>query len=72
MGSWLCQPSVMLMGAAGWHSWEFLVVFFFFFFFSPPPFQRLTREHLLKDKIKKPMVVYFEDSVFAFTSCWRE
>lgn len=35
------------------------------FFFSSS--QRLTREHLLKDKIKKPMAVYFEDSVFAFT-----
>lgn len=36
-----------------------------FFFFSSS--QRLTREHLLKDKIKKPMAVYFEDGVFAFT-----
>lgn len=50
----------------------FLLLLFGFFFFSPLPRQRVTREHLLEDKIKKPVVVYFEGSVFAFTSCWRE
>lgn len=57
----LCKPSAMLMGAAGWlHLGWFL------------PSQRQAREHLWKGEIKKPGAVYFEDSVFAFTSCWRE
>lgn len=57
----LCKPSAMLMGAAGWlHLGWFL------------PSQSQAREHLWKGEIKKPGAVYFEDSVFAFTSCWRE
>ena len=62
MGSRLCKPSVMLIGAAGWPPRSFFPP-------PPPPSQRLTKEHLLKDKIEKPMAVYFEDRVFAFTSC---
>lgn len=57
---------------------EFLLLFrgffvvFFLFFPSPLPCQRLARERLLEDTIKKPVVVCLEGSVFAFTSCWRE
>lgn len=69
MGSCLCKPSVTLMGAAGWCSPELFFICWVFFCSS---FPRLTREHLLKDKIKKPMAVYIEDSVFAFASRWRE
>lgn len=68
MGSCLCKSLCNANGSAGW----VFVVVIWVFFFSPLPRQRLTREHLLEDKIKKPVVVYFEGSVFAFTSCWRE
>lgn len=63
-----------LCNANGSAGWLFVVVVWGFFLFPPLPLpcRGLTREHLLEDKIKKPVVVYFEGSVFAFTSCWRE
>lgn len=70
MGSCLCKPSVMLMAVQV--GFLLFCLFCYFFFSLPLPRRGLTREHLLEDKIKKPVVVYFEGSVFAFTSCWRE